>query len=152
MDDRTRRHLDRVRVRSITNTNSLIGAVPLLAALVLTGCETGGSGKPTAHLSGAVTIDGQPLPDDAWATINFRSGATGQATSAQVANSAYDCPDVPLGKVDVFIQILQRTGKMLSEGGRSWPETRSLIADKYNQGITLDVTDDMSHDFALTSK
>ena len=42
---------------------------------------------------------------------------------------------------------------MLSEGGRSWPETRNLLADKYNQGITLDVTDDNSNqDFDLTSK
>jgi hypothetical protein len=41
---------------------------------------------------------------------------------------------------------------MISEGGRSWPEQRSLIAEKYNQGITLDVTDDTDHDFALTSK
>ncbi len=72
---------------------------------------------------------------------------------AQIANSKYDCPDAPLGNVDVAIQILQRTGKMVSEGGRSWPETRSLIADSYASGIKLEVTGDNSdQDFALTSK
>jgi hypothetical protein len=125
--------------------------VPVIATLA--GCDKGGSGKPTAHLSGPITIDGQPVPDDAWVTINFRSVSTGQATSAQISNSSYDCSDAPLGNVDVSIQILQPTGKMVSEGGRSWPETRSLIADKYASGIKLDVTGDNSNqEFALTSK
>jgi hypothetical protein len=151
MSDRVPRGSDRVRRRSYTNW--IVAVLPVIAVAAVVGCNQGGSGKPTAHLSGAITIDGQPLPDDAWATINFRSVSTGQATSAQIADSNYDCPDAPLGSVDVSIQILQRTGKMLSEGGRSWPETRSLIADKYTSGIKLDISGDNSdQDFALTSK
>jgi hypothetical protein len=85
--------------------------------------------------------------------MNFRSPTTGQATSAPITNGEYDCPDVPVGKVDVFIQVVQPTGKMASEGGRSWPETRSLIADKYGSGIQIDVTEDNSDQhFELTSK
>jgi hypothetical protein len=119
------------------------------------GCDKGGSGKPTAHLSGAATIDGQPVPDVAWATINFPSASIGQVTSAPITNGEYDCPDAPLGSFDVAVQILQQTGNkiMVSEGGRSWPETRSLIADKYASGIKLEVTGDNSdQDFALTCK
>jgi hypothetical protein len=106
-------------------------------------------------LSGDITIDGQPVPSDAWVTINFRPslGSSGQPTSAEVTGSSYECPDVPLGKVDVFIQALQETGQMRSEGGRSWPETRSLIADKYGSGIQIEVTEDNSDQhFELTSK
>jgi hypothetical protein len=133
----------------------LLATVLLCAAASLCGCDSGGSGKPTAHLSGAVTIDGQPVPADAQATISFRATAPGQAnhTSAIITNSEYDCPDVPVGDVEVYIQILQETGKMTSEGGRSWPEKRSLIAAKYDKAIAMNVTDDdRNHDFALTSK
>jgi hypothetical protein len=93
------------------------------------------------------------VPSDAWATINFSETTTRVATSAPITDSKYDAPDVPLGKVNAFIQIVQPTGKMASEGGRSWPETRNLVADKYNRGIQLDVTDDNSdQNFELTSK
>ena len=109
---------------------------------------------PDGTAGGAVTIDGQPTPGDAWGTINFRATGPGQApsTSARIVNGKYDSPDVPLGKVDVFIQIVQPTGKMLSEGGRQWPETRNLIAEEYNNAIQLEVTEDNpDQDFALTS-
>jgi hypothetical protein len=126
-----------------------------LAAMATVGCDAGGSGKPTAHLSGKVTIDGQPVPNDTRATITFRATGPGQAnhTSALITNSEYDCPNVPAGDVEVYIQIVQETGRMASEGGRSWPETRNLIAEKYNDAIPLKVTDDNSNqDFELTSK
>jgi hypothetical protein len=128
----------------------------VLAAIVVVGCDTGGSGKPTAHLSGDITIDGEPVPGNAWGTVNFRAtgtGQAGQATSAPITDSEYDCPNVPIGNVNVFIQVVQPTGKMASEGGRSWPETRNLIADKYGSGIQIEVTDDnSSQHFELTSK
>jgi hypothetical protein len=122
---------------------------------LLAGCNAGSGGKPTAHLSGKVTIDGEPVPSDAWGTITFRATAPGQArdTGADISNGEYDCPDVPLGKVNAFIQVVQATGKMRSEGGRQWPETRNLLAEKYNNEIPLEVTgDNRNQDFALTSK
>jgi hypothetical protein len=145
------------QVRATSSIKWTIAGWPILAAVALLGCDAGGSGKPTAHLSGDITIDGEPVPSDASVTINFRPplGSSGQAgpTSAEISGSSYDCPNVPLGTVDVFIQIVQPTGRMTSEGGRSWPETRSLIADKYASGIQLEVTDDnSSQDFELTSK
>jgi hypothetical protein len=130
-------------------------ATTLLATLALVGCGSGGGDKPTAHLSGKVTIDGQPLPTGARGNITFRSTVPGQAnpSGAEITDSEFDCPDVPVGNVDVYIQIRQETGRMASEGGRSWPETRSLIAEKYNNAIAINVTgDDHSHDFELTSK
>jgi hypothetical protein len=132
----------------------------VLAALLgitggLAGCGTGGSGKPTAHLSGAVTIDGQPPPANAVGTVTFRPTGSGQAqpVTVQITNGTYDCANVPMGNVDVFIQLVQQTGQTASEGGRQYPELRNLIADKYNSGIELNVTGDNSNqDFALTSK
>jgi hypothetical protein len=153
MSDRIRRRPDPVRERSVAGW--ILAALPVLTVFLLVGCETGGSGKPTAHLSGAVTIDGQPVPGDAWGTINFRATGPGQAgpTSAQITKGQYDCPEVPIGNVEVYIQVVQRTGKMASEGGRQWPETRNLLADKYNNAINLEVAgDNRNQDFALTSK
>jgi hypothetical protein len=154
MARRSRRSSVRVPARSCVQW--IIVTLPLLTAGSLVGCGAGGSGKPTAHLSGNITIDGQSVPSNAWGTVNFRAtgtGQAGQATSAPITDSEYDCPNVPIGNVDVFIQVVQPTGKMASEGGRSWPETRSLIADKYSNGFQLEVTDDnSSQDFELTSK
>jgi len=55
-----------------------------------------------------------------------------------------------MGDVVVFVQLVQPTGKMVSEGGRSYPELRNLVSSKYDQGIKLNVTDDNSgQDFEL---
>jgi hypothetical protein len=122
----------------------------------LVGCGKNGSGKPTAHLSGTITIDGQPVPDNTVGSVTFRPSGSGQAspTTAQVIDGKYDCPNAPQGNVTVFFQLVQQTGKMVGDPGRQAPEVRSLLADKYSvSGIDLNVTDDnSSQDFALTSK
>ena len=71
MPERNRREIDSALPRPCIKW--ILTALPLVAACSLAGCDKGGSGKPTAHLSGTVTIDGQPVPSDAWGTINFRS-------------------------------------------------------------------------------
>jgi hypothetical protein len=126
--------------------------VALLCALVaITGCNDGR--KPgTARLEGRVTIDGQPPPAGAIGTISFRATGQGQAasTSAQIVDGKYKCDDVPLGDIVVFVQLVQKTGKMVSDGGRSYEELRNLVSSKHDNGISLKITDDnSSQDFEL---
>jgi hypothetical protein len=145
----------RIEQRSgIANMVSARGAafVALLCLLAaITGCPDGR--KPgTAHLQGQITINGQPPPADAMGSISFRATGPGQAasTSAQIVDGKYDCDDVPLGDVVVFVQLVQQTGKMVNEGGRSYPELRNLVSPKFDNGINLKITDDNSNqDFEL---
>jgi hypothetical protein len=154
MSECVRRRFDPVRVRS--RACWIIAVLPALMPLVLVGCGKGSSGKPTAHLSGTITIDGQPVSDNVVGSVTFRPPGTGQASpaTAQVIDGKYDCPNAPQGNVTVFFQLIQQTGKMAGDPGRQYPETRNLLAEKYSvSGIDLTVTDDNSNqDFALTSK
>jgi hypothetical protein len=124
----------------------LVAIVLVCAFTAVAGCNAGGS-KGTAHLQGTVTIDGKPIPADATTNIMFRATTQGQAksTSTQIVDGIYDAPDAPLGKVMVYIDIQQPTGKMKREGiGTPYAEYRDLIATKYDEGIPLEVTDDNS--------
>jgi hypothetical protein len=124
--------------------------VALLCAIVAaTGCNSGR--KPgTARLEGRVTIDGQPPPAGAIGSIAFRPTGKGQPTSAQIVDGKYKCEDVPLGDVVASVQLVLPTGKMVSEGGRSFQELRNLVSSKHDQGINLNVTgDNPNQDFEL---
>jgi hypothetical protein len=124
-------------------------AALLCVVIVIAGCN-GGRKPGTARLEGSVTIDGQPPPAEAKGSISFRPTGKGQPTSAQIVDGKYKCDDVPLGEVVVFVQLVLPTGKMVSDGGRSYPELRNLVSSKYDQGIQLNVTDDNSNqDFEL---
>jgi hypothetical protein len=139
---------------TVVNYGGLVRVTLACALAVVAGC-TGGSKPGAAHLQGAITIDGQPPPSDALGTISFRATTTGQAhsTSAQILNGKYDCENVPLGKITVFLQLVQQTGKMVNDGGRQYPELHNLVPSKYNNGIELEITDDnTSQDFDLVSK
>jgi hypothetical protein len=143
MEGRSERDVKRIQLRRLL-VNSVMAAVIGSASAALVGCDTKGSGKPTAHLSGVITIDGRPTPSNAWGTINFRATSPGQArdTSASITNGKYDSPDVPAGKIMVNIQIVQPTGKTINDGGRQIPEIRDLIASKYNNGFEMEITGD----------
>jgi hypothetical protein len=134
-----------------TNARGAVLVAVLLCVIVaVTGCN-GGRKPGTARLEGRVMIDGQPPPADAIGSISFRPSGKGQPTSAQIIDGNYKCDDVPLGDVVVFVQLVVPTGKMVSEGGRSYPELRNLVSSKHNNGINLKVTDDnSSQDIELT--
>jgi hypothetical protein len=124
-------------------------AAALCILVATTGCN-GGRKPGTARLEGSVTIDGQPPPAGAIGSISFRPAGKGQPTSAQIVDGNYKCDDVPVGDVVVFVQLVLPTGKMVSEGGRSYPELRDLVSSKHANGINLKVTDDnSSQDFEL---
>jgi len=116
------------------------------------GCGQQGS-KPTAHLSGTVTINGQPLPPDAEATIIFRPAGKGMAKSAgvRIVDSKYDSPQTPVGEVKVFFSIQQPTGKMISDaGGPPFQELRSIVPSGAENGISLTISgDNQAQDFDL---
>lgn len=145
------RRIERRRERTAFNaTGTQAVFVALLCALLgVIGCNDGR--KPgTARLEGRVTINGQPPPAGAIGSIAFRPTGKGQPTSAQIVDGKYKCEDVPLGKVVASVQLVQPTGKMVSEGGRSFQELRNLVSSKYDQGIELEVTEDNSgQDFEL---
>jgi hypothetical protein len=114
-----------------------------------TGC--GNAQKNVAHLEGVVTIDGQPLPSDAQASIRFSPMSRGRSAGAAVENGKYSCTDAPMGKVKVYLTVTRPTGKMLTESdNRPYPEVASIIASKYVPGIDIEVTgDNAKQDFDL---
>jgi len=132
------------------------GAAALIAALSGAGCNGASSGE-TAHLEGAITLDGQPLPADAQASITFQptQHGHGRAVTVQVVESRYDSPNTPTGSVKAHLSIMKPTGKMLhsERTAEDYPETTSILPEKYASGIDLDVTGDRSdQDFEMVSK
>lgn len=128
---------------------------PVIAAAMvagLAGCSGGdASGKPTAHLSGRVTIEGEPVPGDARGTVDFHpaTGGMAQPTSAVIEGGKYDCPNVPIGDVLVYFNINRPTGRMISEdGGTLFPEREQLVPED-KQGMQIQVAGDETRDFDL---
>jgi hypothetical protein len=95
----------------------------------------------------------QSPPTRRQASITFKPTQSGQAgsTTALVTNGRYDAPDVPKGNILMLFNIQQPTGRQLREGvGNPYDELRSLVPEKYAQGMPLDVTDDNAdQDFDL---
>lgn len=130
----------------------------LFGALIvggLLGCgEEGALGKPTAHLTGTVLIDGRPVPDDVdESSIDFFPAAGGgqaQPTSAKIVKGKYDAPTVPQGKVTVIFHVKRFTGRMISEdGGPLFKEMEDLVPMDAQQGVTIDVAGDAEKNFDL---
>jgi hypothetical protein len=125
--------------------------------LVIAGC---GAGKPadTAHLAGKVTLDGEPIPADAQASITFQptAGNKGKAITVPIVNSAYDSPHTPRGSVLAIMSLTIPTGKMvMSERvGREVPEMKTVtLSQEQMGGITLDVAgDEPNRNFELMSR
>ena len=109
------------------------------------GCGGGASSGDTAHLQGAVTIGGQPLPTDVEASILFRptQEAQGKTVSVPVVGGRYDSPETPTGAVKAFFTIQQPTGRVFdNDRGAPIKEQKSLVPDKYGAGLDLTVSDD----------
>src|SRR5262245_45535519 len=67
----------------------LISGSVLTACLLAVGCGTSGSG--TAHLSGKVTFNGQPLPMGRMVFLpDTAKGNSGQGGFAEIKNGTYD--------------------------------------------------------------
>lgn len=125
----------------------------LLVGVVLSiGC--GKFSNTGAHLTGEVTLDGQPLPKDASASVTFRPlGDVGQPVSAEIVEGRYDCPGVPEGKVLAVLSISIPTGRTFQgdlrtgESGRQFESV--VLSANQASGINLEVTDDANVNFDL---
>jgi hypothetical protein len=124
-----------------------MGAIALLLA-TSTGCPTkSGTGAPTAHVQGTVTVNGQPIPADAQASITFHPGpeaVTAQSAGSAILNGKYDIPNAPIGKVKVEFAIMQDTGKMVpsTDGGRPDREFKNLVPAKWQEPQPFEITGD----------
>jgi hypothetical protein len=125
---------------------------PVFVAIGLSlGC--GESSDAVGHLSGEVTLDGQPLLADSLATVSFQPIKTGgRATSAPIVDSRYDSPDVPKGEVLAYIRMSiptgrkyrdERTGKDVSE------QENVVLTAEEEDGIEVNVVGDEMIDFDL---
>lgn len=116
------------------------------------GCE--GTSDITARLSGEVTLDDQPLPANALASVSFQPIKVGEAraTSAQIVDSRYDCPNVPKGKVLAYLNISIPTGRTYRTGPNGKDESEleniALTAEEAD-GIEVDVAGDDTVNFGL---
>lgn len=123
----------------------------MLAVLVLaSGC--GKSGPPTAHLSGAVTIKGEPVPADAQAALSFEPLSGGKSVSAQIVNGKYDAPDAPQGSVLVKFYISRPVGpKKISERtGQEYQDIANIVPPEHAAGVQIEVSgDNLNQDFRL---
>jgi hypothetical protein len=120
-------------------------AVLGVAVASLVGC--GGETANTAHLTGTITIGGQPLPADTIGSVTFNTTdpKQGKSVSAQIKNGTYDSPDTPLGQVKVGFSILQLTGPERSNGrGGMERDQKDLVPPTAAAGIDLNVTGDNS--------
>jgi hypothetical protein len=119
---------------------------------VTAGC--GSSNSPVAHLQGIVTVNGNPLPEDANAFINFSParGNKGKSVSVGVIGGRYDSPKTPRGPVTVSFDISRPVGpeKKSDRTGKMYQEVVSLVPPKYATGIQIDVQgDDPNRNFQL---
>jgi hypothetical protein len=122
----------------------------LTVVILITGC--GGSTGPQAHLSGTVTINGDPVPADAQAALSFRPVQGGEAVSVPITNGRYDSPNTPQGSVSVKFHISRPIGpvKRSEHGGTEYRDIESLVPPEYAAGMTIEVSgDNLNQDFEL---
>ena len=107
------------------------------------GCGGGASSGNTAHLQGAITLGGQPLPADAEGAVTFRS-VSGSAVTAPIAHGRYDSPATPKGTVKAYFTISKPTGKTYKSErtGAEVAETISIVPASVTGGIDVDVSAD----------
>ena len=114
------------------------------------GC--GGSRYPVSTVEGSVSVDGAPVPSG---TVNFTplETGTGLATSAEIREGKYRTDKAPRGKSLVHISAMVDTGEKHVEFGIEYPKLKSLVPEKYQSGIELNVdAAKLKHDFELSSK
>ncbi len=123
------------------------------AAILCCGCGQAVNEHPTAKLAGHVTVDGQQVDEGQIQFMPLGKGVgSGQLAEGTIAQGSYSADRVPVGKVRVIFAALRKTGKMIHEGVYVFPEEVSMIPDKYQQGIDIDVSgDNTSQDFNLVS-
>jgi hypothetical protein len=122
------------RVSSAVLSRRRIHAAALASCAALTLLITGcGGGGDVAHVQGAVTINGQPVPADAMGNVTFQptESGKGRTVSAPLEGGHYDLPEVPVGSYRVTISIQKPNGKMIDNG-------RGAPAEDYDNLVSYD--------------
>ncbi len=128
-----------------------IWAVVLIGSAV-SGMGCGGTRFPVSTVEGSVSVDGEAVPSG---TVNFTplESGKGLATSAEIKEGKYRTDKAPRGKSLVHISAMVDTGEKHVEFGISYPKLKSLVPEKYQAGIELNVdAAKVTHDFELSSK
>jgi hypothetical protein len=116
----------------------------VFALALAAGCSDG-SGPPTAHLAGVVTLGGQPIPAEAESTIIFRTTTANQASpaSSRIVNGRFDVPKAPQGPVRVVFSIQLPIGeKAIAPGVAPEMQYQTLVPQKHADGISLEINGD----------
>lgn len=127
---------------------TLIGIFLVLA--LTSGCSR--SGPATAHLSGAVTIKGEPVPADAQAGLSFEPLGGGKSVSAKIVDGKYDAPDAPQGSVLVKFYISRPVGpkKVSERTGQEFQDIANIVPPEHAAGVKIEVSgDNLNQDFKL---
>jgi hypothetical protein len=130
--------------RPMTQTRGRFG-IGICAVLALASVGCGESGPATAHLSGTITIGGQPLPADATGQVMFVPAGKdqGKPATAVITNGQYDSPNTPQGPVKVGFVISQPTGpEYTTDRGVKTRNTTSIVPASAAAGMDIDVTGD----------
>ena len=137
--------------------------VPCLLAASAAGCGGGQDydGPQRAAVTGAVTLDGQPLPSG---TIDLIGAGGGEARNASgtVENGVYKIPEPAgptFGKYKVEIRSYQTPPDAATRPGLDADQrsalTKQVVPAKFNTNTTLEIDVDspeVTKDFPLTSK
>lgn len=133
-------------------------AVGALALVCVVGCRNS-SGLEKVVVSGAVTLDGQPIPNG---EIRFipTAGTIGPVSGGPIKDGAYTAKakgGVPLGDHQVEIRAYRVNAKSQRQAGLAGSEggaAEQYLATRYNEQTTLiakvDATTE-TQDFELTS-
>ena len=122
----------------------------LIACLAgLAGC--GRTAFPVSTVEGAVSVDGKPVPEGSISFTPLESN-TGQPISTEIRAGKYHSKSVPRGRSLVIITAMQDTGEKHVEFGIEYPKLKSIVPEKYQSGIELNVdAPTLKHDFDLAS-
>lgn len=124
--------------------------IVLLVVLLMQGC--GQNSGSTAHLAGAVTIKGAPIPSDANAALSFAPLKGGEAVSVPIVGGRYDSPNTPQGSVSVKFYISRPIGpeKVSERTGEKYQDIANLVPPEHAAGMVLEVSgDNLNQDFEL---
>jgi hypothetical protein len=118
----------------------------------LLGC--GGGGGDTAHLQGAVTIGGQPIPAEATGSITFdpaQAGPAAKTVTVTIEGGRYDSPETPLGSVRAVFNVQAPDGpEYTTDRGVKARNIKNIVPEKSQAGVSIEVTgDNPNQDFDL---
>jgi hypothetical protein len=140
----------------VANETNTLGRLAVLLATVASGCDLGGDQPPVAHLHGRVSVNSQPLPGDAMARIFFTpvvspEGNSAPPAMAEVVDSQYSNPSVPVGQVNVRFDIKRKTGRKIPRGtSEPLEELEDLVPVKHRDGMMISVEEgEANRDFEL---